>query len=129
MKKLFYDIDNDYNDKNILIENIIKRSIKFQTEKIIDDLKKREDISPTILDINIGVPHTIYDGLEEELLIFIRLRNPIYWGKKHSETVNRVFFILTKSRKMLNRLLAELAIFIQNKKGNINEKNFNSFKI
>ncbi len=129
MKKIFLKIANDYNDKPNLVSEVIGNLYKSHKNLIINAILDRENISPTILDMNIGVPHIVYDGLKEESIIFALLKNPIYWGKNHAETVDKVFFILAKSRESLNTVLSKLAIFIQTKIGNINEKDYNLFKI
>lgn len=129
MKKIFLRINNDYNDKTQLIEEVINEVMASKQETVIKKIIEREKISPTILDINISVPHIIYKYLDTECVIFVMLKNPVYWGKKHAETVNKFFFILTKSREALNNVLTKIAIFVQNTKGNIHEKDFKSLKI
>ena len=114
-------INKIYTNKYDFIKEIILKQLKLEKD-IYDKFVEREKISPTLLEYGIALPHIVYDNIPEEI-VYVISKYPIFWGIKHADSVNKIIFIMAKDRKRLNEILSKLALFIERRKGRIDEKN------
>lgn len=81
---------------------------------LIDLLKDREKLLPTILRKGVAVPHPqeCLENLNCDYIFVASLRHPIYYGNLDEEKVHTLFFLFSKSDKRHLQLLSKLADFV-----------------
>lgn len=87
----------DSHDKGEVIEELVNKLSEMGSIKdraaFLQDVYDRENIEPTYVGYNIGMPHGRTENVSRPSICFGRLINPIRWSDHSSETVNTVILI------------------------------------
>lgn len=103
-------------DKNELIKKMAKL---FVEEGIVEDyeaylaaLFEREEISPTAVGYDVGLPHGKTSAVKQAGVAFARLANPILWSAEEEEDAKFVFMLAIPAEAVGNEhinILVELS--------------------
>lgn len=97
MQLYFYkDIEANSVDELIAtLSDIAGKLCGFEREKISSNLSERERISPTTIGRGVMLPHIRLEGIEEDYLIFLRLKKAFKYTSPDNKDVYLIFFILS----------------------------------
>lgn len=83
--------------KEEIIEMLGKKLIEtgFVTDydSFIESIYKREEIAPTTVGYDIGLPHGKGNCVKESVVAFMRVKNPILWNVQDNEKVKMIFML------------------------------------
>ncbi|MBT4694449.1 MAG: PTS transporter subunit EIIA, partial [Planctomycetaceae bacterium] len=63
-------------------------------ESVIETLLQRERDSPTIIGNAVAIPHAYLEGIEQEIVLFVRLSHPMNMGAPDGIATQFLFFLL-----------------------------------
>jgi mannitol/fructose-specific phosphotransferase system IIA component (Ntr-type) len=63
-------------------------------ESVIETLLQRERDSPTIIGNAVAIPHAYLEGIEQEIVLFVRLSHPVNMGAPDGIATQFLFFLL-----------------------------------
>ncbi|WP_440897479.1 PTS sugar transporter subunit IIA [Amphibacillus sp. Q70] len=90
-------LNMDSSDKGVVIEELVNKLSEMGSIKdrvaFLQDVYERENIEPTYVGYNIGMPHGRTENVIRPSICFGRLINPIRWSDQSNETVNTVILI------------------------------------
>ena len=115
-KKLVF-LDLEANSKSLVFEELVRRLVKsgFLRKKDQPDLygklNQRETIASTAVGQGIAIPHAYIDQVNDPLLMFARLPNPIDFDAEDGKLVDKVFILVGPKRDNTEhlRILARLS--------------------
>ena len=63
-------------------------------ESVIETLLQRERDTPTIIGNAVAIPHAYLEGIEQEIVLFVRLSHPVNMGAPDGIPTQFLFFLL-----------------------------------
>ncbi len=110
------------------VETRFQAVLKICSQAGIEDrsltlLLKREREGNTFIGSRTALPHAVAPG-SGEILVYAKLRKPVQWGGKRSETADFIFLIVAPSRAEVKRIMADTAFKIIKKGPDLTKKIF-----
>jgi galactitol PTS system EIIA component len=120
--EFLFDFDVEYDSKEDFFECISKKLFKkgYVVNTYSEELSKREKEFPTALitkHVNIAIPHTNAEFVEESFIYFTRLKTPLYFdemsGKGGSIPVELIFVLgIHKDENQIKLLQKLMSLFM-----------------
>ncbi len=90
-------LDVECTSKKEVIEMMAKKvadeGIAENYEMYLDSLFKREEIAPTAVGYDVGLPHGKSETVKRAAVAFARLKNPVLWSEEEDEYAKMVFML------------------------------------
>lgn len=141
MKEECIVFDIEAKDKNEVILTLVKKLKEkgdiTDSDKFYNDVLAREELSPTYIGFNIGLPHGRTENVLNSAICFGRLKEEVLWNSETGEVVNIVILVAVPGAdeenthmKILSRLARKLMHeeFITALKTSEQEEVFNMLK-
>ena len=80
-----------------LIDIAYDNNVITDKEKVMNELKAREEVYCTDLQKNIAIPHTRCDFVTKSTVVILKLKNEVHWESENTYGVKVVFGILVPS--------------------------------
>jgi PTS system fructose-specific IIA component len=101
-----------------MTETLTKNGYLSDPEDFIRDLRQREEMAPTYIGHEIGLPHGFSEGVKESGICIARLKEPVRWSaqRKDSEVTLVIMLAAARSKDALNtkhlKLLQQLSMLL-----------------
>lgn len=96
----------------ILADKLAETGYIENYEEYIDSVHKREEIAPTTVGYEIGLPHGKGSCVKESVVAFMRVKNPILWNIQDNEKVKMIFMLAVSEedgKSIHNDILVDLS--------------------
>ena len=96
----------------ILGKKLVETGFVTDYDSFIESIYKREEIAPTTVGYDIGLPHGKGACVKESAVAFMRVKNPTLWSIQDNEKVKMIFMLAVseeQGKATHNDILIELS--------------------
>lgn len=96
----------------LLANKLVETGYIGNYEEYIDSVYKREEIAPTTVGYEIGLPHGKGSSVKKSVIAFMRVKNPILWNIQDNEKVKMIFMLAVSEedgKSIHNDILVDLS--------------------
>lgn len=117
-------LDCENLSKNEIIETLSKKLVEegfiSDYSKYLESVYHREEIAPTTVGYNVGLPHGKGSMVKESVVAVMRVKNPVLWNIQENENVKLIFMLAIADREG-NNIHSDILVELSKK---ILDKNF-----
>lgn len=77
----------------LMAKKVVEEGIAESYEEYLDSLYKREEIAPTSVGYDVGLPHGKSKTVKRPAIAFVRLKTPVIWNLEDNENAKMVFML------------------------------------
>ncbi len=78
---------------NELVKLFVANGYASNEDELLITLSRREEVSSTLIDANIALPHAKLDSITKIGVVILRTENAVVWNSKNGDTANLFFMI------------------------------------
>ncbi len=112
---IFINYEFDTRDKLLGFISDKMKDMDYVGDNFYKSLTEREELASTYIDDGISIPHGIVEGLDETIISFCKLKEPIIWEKNKVDLI-LLFAINISDQENINKIFEEVYSLINDKK-------------